>query len=118
MHTSLVSAYVIGVAVSIVMLAIAAIISSAIKYQPGSNPKDPRKRKVTFWICAVFALILPFIVAYIFEYQGIKVKSKQEGYLLAMAISSILSLILYIVIGIVISKTSGHGKLSNWFRNK
>lgn len=118
MHTSVVSAYIIGVGVFIVMLVIAAIISSAIKFQPGSDPKDPIKRKVTFWICAVFALVLTFATTYIFEYQNIKLKSKQEDYLLAMAISSVLALILYIGIGFVISKASGHGKLSNWFRNK
>jgi sulfoxide reductase heme-binding subunit YedZ len=116
MHNSVISAYIIGVAVLLVMMILSIIVSNAIKYEPGSNPRDPQKRRTWFWIFGVATLVFTFLVGYIFVYTSIRVPSFATKYLIAMTISSVVSFVLYIAIGFILSKSSGHGKLSNWFR--
>lgn len=115
MQTSVVSAYVIGIVVFIVMLLLAAVVANAIAFQPGTNPTDPRKRKLWFWIFAVLTPVLTFFLAYFIVYNGIKMQNVQEKYMTAMCISTGLSFVLYIVCGFMLSKIFGHGKLHHWF---
>lgn len=116
MHTTVISAYILGIGALIVCLFLAIIVSNCIKYEAGSDPKDGAKRRMWYWIFCVICLVLSFVLPYAFVFQGIKVPSKQTQYLIHMAISTGLMTILYIVFGMLISKVfSKHGKLSNWF---
>jgi drug/metabolite transporter (DMT)-like permease len=115
MQTSVVSAYIIGIVVFIVMLLIAAVVANAIAYQPGTNPTDPRKRKTWFWILGVLTPVLTFVLTYFIVYIGIKMKTVQDKYMTAMCISTALSFVLYVAIGFALSKIFKHGKLSSWF---
>lgn len=115
MQTSVVSAYVIGIVVFIVMLLLAAIVANAIAYQPGTNPSDPRKRKIWFWIFGALTPVLTFALAYFIVYTGIKMQNVQEKYMTAMCISTALSFVLYVISGFTLSKVFNHGKLSSWF---
>ena len=115
MQTSVVSAYIIGIVVFIVMLLIAAIVANAIAYQPGTNPTDPRKRKTWFWILGVLTPVLTFVLTYFIVYTGIKMRTVQDKYMTAMCISTAVSFILYVVFGFILSKIFKHGKLSSWF---
>lgn len=115
MQTSVVSAYVIGIVVFVIMLLIAAIVANAIAYQPGTNPSDPGKRKMWFWILGVLTPVLTFVLSYFIVYTGIKMKTVQESYMTAMCISTAISFVLYVAFGFALSKIFKHGKLSNWF---
>ena len=115
MQTSVVSAYVIGVVVFIVMLLIAAVVANAIAFQPGTNPKDPGKRKTWFWILGALTPVLTFFLAYFIVYMGIKMHNVQEKYMTAMCISTAMSFVLYVISGFALSKIFKHGKLSSWF---
>lgn len=115
MQTSVISAYVIGAAVLIAALLLAVIVSNCIKYEPGANPQDAKKRRLWFWIFCVSCLVFSFLIPYFIIYTGIKVPAKQAAYLMHMVISTGVMTVLYIVIGWILSKVSGHGKLSNWF---
>ena len=115
MQTSVVSAYVIGIVVFIVMLLIAAVVANAIAYQPGTNPTDPGKRKTWFWILGVLTPVLTFFLAYFIVYTGIKMHNVQEKYMTAMCISTAMSFVLYVVSGFALSKIFKHGKLHHWF---
>ena len=53
--------YMLAVVVAIVTLALAILISSQISFERGANPKDPRKRKITFWILAVLTPVIFYI---------------------------------------------------------
>lgn len=107
-------AYIIGIVVSLVLLLIAAIISNSIEYEMTSNPKDKGKRKMWFWIFAAASIVVTFIVGY-FLSTGIRVPSKSAAFLTATGIASGVSFVVYVVLGFIISKMNGHGKLSNWF---
>lgn len=47
------SAYFISIIFAAVVLLGAILISIIIPFEPGVNPKDPRKRRVWFWILAL-----------------------------------------------------------------
>lgn len=115
MQTSVVSAYIIGIVVFIVMLLIAAVVANAIAFEPGVNPSDPRKRKTWFWILGVLTPVLTFVLTYFIVYTGIKMKTVQDKYMMAMCISTVVSFVLYVASGFALSKIFKHGKLSSWF---
>jgi len=115
MQTSVVSAYIIGIVVFIVMLLIAAVVANAIAYQPGTNPTDPRKRRTWFWILGVLTPVFTFFLAFFIVYTSIKMHNVQEKYMTAMCVSTVLSFVLYVVSGLALSKIFKHGKLSSWF---
>ena len=115
MQTSVVSAYIIGIVVFIVMLLVAVVIANAIAYQPGTNPSDPKKRRIWFWILAALTPVFTFVLAFFIVYNGIKMSNVQEKYMAAMCISTAMSVILYVVSGFALSKIFKHGKLSSWF---
>jgi len=115
MQTSVVSAYIIGIVVFIVMLLIAAVVANAIAFEPGVNPSDPRKRKTWFWILGVLTPVLTFVLTYFIVYTGIKMKTVQDKYMTAMCISTAVSFILYVGFGFLLSKIFSHGKLHHWF---
>ena len=115
MQTSVVSAYVIGIVVFIVMLLLAVIVSNFIDYEPGTNPTDPRKRKMWFWTFGALTPVFTFFLAFFVVYIGIRMSNVQEKYMTAMCISTALSFILYVALGFALSKIFGHGKLHHWF---
>ncbi len=115
MHNSTISAYIIGVAVLLVMLLLSIIASNVIKPETGTaHPHDPQKRRMWFWIFGIATLVITFLVGYIFVYIDIKIPNYATNYLIAMSISSVASFVMYIVVGYFLSKSS-HGVLSNWF---
>ncbi len=115
MQTSVVSAYIIGIVVFIVMLLIAVVVANAIAFQPGTNPTDPRKRKTWYWILGVLTPVLTFVLTYFIVYTGIRMRNVQDKYMTAMCISTALSFVLYVAFGFVLSKIFKHGKLHHWF---
>lgn len=110
---NVISAYVVGVALSIVMIAIAAVVSNAIAFRPDNT--DCKSRKTWFWIIGVLTPVLTFVITLLAGYYSIKSHKKAENYMIAMSISSVISFVLYVGLGWIIAKTNNHGKLGNWF---
>jgi methionine sulfoxide reductase heme-binding subunit len=115
MNDKSLSAYIIAVVIALVFLLLAAIISTAIKFEGGSRPKDPGKRKMWFWIFAVLCPLVVFLYGFLLVRPGINVPSLQDKYMTALGISTGIALILYILVGFILSKAFKHGKLGNWF---
>lgn len=116
MHTTVISAYILGAVALIITMILAIVVSTSIKYESGANPQDGKKRRMWYWIFCVLCLVLSFVLPYVFVYNGIKVHTKQTQYLIHMAISTGVMTVLYVLLGLLISKVfSQHGKLSNWF---
>lgn len=109
------TAYVMGIAISLIFLIIAALISNSIKFEGGSNPKDPRKRKMWFWTLAGFMPALNFLLGFLLIRPGIKNPMFQQQYNSALGISTILAVVIYILLGFILSKVFKNGKLGNWF---
>lgn len=115
MNTSVVSAYLIGAGVVVVLFLLATVISHLIRYEAGVNPQDKRKRKLWFWVLAVLCPIVTFLFAYFCVYLDIRVPSQQSTYMTAIFISTGLSFVVYVAVGFVLSKMFPHGKLASWF---
>ena len=115
MNGSVVSAYIIGLVVFLVLMLISVVIANGIPYELGANPKDKAKRKMWFWIICALVPICVFAINFFAGYQGIKVPSKAAAYMTAMSISTGVATVLYIVCGIALAKIFNHGKLSSWF---
>lgn len=110
---NLISAYIVGIALTIVMLIIAAVVSNVIAYRPDNS--DCKSRKIWFWILGVLTPVLTFVITLVVGYLSIKSHKKAENYMVAMAISSAVSFVLYIVLGWILAKANNHGKIGNWF---
>ena len=115
MQFSVTSAYILGLGVMVVMLALAALIATLIQYEGGTNPQDPKKRRLWFWILCFLTPVFTFVLGYVLYYGDIRVPTLREKYMTAMCIASVASVVLYVVFGFVLSKLNKHGKLGNWF---
>ena len=106
------SAYMSGVITSLVLILSSGMIAKSISFQPDLS--DVSKRKLWFWVLAILCPIVTFCITFAI-YSGIKGKSAQNSYMVAMCISAVVSFILYVVIGFIAAKANKNGKLGNWF---
>ncbi len=106
------SAYMSGVITSLVLILISGLIAKSISFKPDLT--DVSKRKLWFWVLAILCPIITFGITFAI-YSGIKGKSAQNTYMVAMYIATVISFILYVVLGFIAAKTNKNGKLSNWF---
>lgn len=108
------SAYIISIVTALVFLLISAFIANLIKFEGGSNPQDPAKRKMWFWILAVLnpvTILLLGLFAFI-PNENIMVVQKYKS---AIYIGTGIGFLLYIILGFVLSKMFKNGKLGHWF---
>lgn len=106
------SAYMSGVITSLVLILISGLIAKSISFKPDLT--DVSKRKLWFWVLAILCPIITFGITFAI-YSGIKGKSAQNTYMVATCIATVISFILYVVLGFIAAKTNKNGKLSNWF---
>ncbi len=112
---STIPVYIISAAFAGVFLLIAALISNAIKFEGGANPKDPGKRKMWFWIIAIIGTLANLLFG-LFSYYYPENNSYAKSQLItAIGIGTGICLVLYIVFGFVLSKVFKNGKIGNWF---
>jgi len=107
------SAYFISIIFAAVVLLGAILISIIIPFEPGVNPKDPRKRRVWFWILALVNPVFFYIMA-IFAFSPAS-KRELEKWLDAVPLAIVIGFLSYILLGYILSKIFKHGKLGNWF---
>ena len=105
--------YFISIGIAGLFILIAALISNMIKYQGGSNPKDPMQRKIAFWICALVNPIMFYVIAGIVMVPSKKVEQMKWNDSIPIALA--IGIVAYIVIGFLLSKVFKNGKLGNWF---
>ena len=106
------SAYMSGVITSLVLILASALIAKSISFKPDLS--DVSKRKLWFWVLAILCPIITFCITFAI-YSGIRGKTAQDSYMVAMCISAAVSFILYVVIGFIAAKANKNGKLGNWF---
>jgi hypothetical protein len=107
------STYILSIIFAAIILLIAAVISNAIKFEGGVNPKDPGKRKMWFWIFAIINPILFFSIA-----KFVMAPSNRrdlEAWNDSLPIAVGIGFVVYIILGFVLSKIFKNGKLGNWF---
>lgn len=95
---------------------VAALISNMIQFEGGSNPKDPGKRKMWFWIIAILNPVLFYLLsAFVLAPNPENDQMVYDEYISSLPIAAGIGFVIYILIGFVLSKIFKNGKLGNWF---
>ena len=110
------TSYIIAAIFAGAMILIAAIISNLIQFEGGSNPKDPSKRKMWFWVIAILNPILFYVLgAFVLAPKAADDQMVFDDYMKVLPVAVAVSFVLYIVLGFILSKVFKNGKLGNWF---
>ena len=110
-----VSAYIISVIISLIILLVAVIISMSIKFEGGTRPKDPKSRKMWFWILALITPAMIFLMGYFVFLPTEENRKVINDYVSALSIGTIAGFFLYVILGFILSKIFTNGKLGHWF---
>ena len=108
--------YIISLIVAATMILLAALISNAIKFEGGANPKDPGKRKMWFWVMAIINPLVYFVLAsFVLAPKADEDQMVYDDYMAIVPIATAVGFVVYIIIGFVLSKMFKNGKLGHWF---
>ncbi len=110
--------YIIALIAAVVALLVAALISTMIANQGGTNPKDPGKRRLWFWVLAILTPIGFFAYELTSVIPFIKKGPALAKFGLTHVYSTAMILVVYVILGIILSKVMKRGKLGNWFPSK
>jgi len=108
------SAYIITLITALIFVLISAIIANAIKFEGGSNPKDPQSRKSWFWILAILNPAVAFLLGY-FVFKPDANIMVVNNYISALSMGTAIGFVLYILLGFILSKVFANGKIGHWF---
>jgi sulfoxide reductase heme-binding subunit YedZ len=108
------SAYIISIITALVFLLLSAIIANAIKFEGGSNPKDPQSRRTWFWILAILGPAVGFLLGY-FVFKPDANIMIVNNYVSALSMGTAIGFVLYILLGFILSKVFANGKIGHWF---
>ena len=112
------STYIFAIMFMGAAILLAAVISNLIKYEGGTNPRDPGKRRIWFWIFAILAPVAFFLYNLLSVIPTIKKGPALDKFGVTHIIGTAIILVGYIVIGFVLSKIMKRGKLGDWFPSK
>ena len=111
-QVSVTTAYMWALIVMVVCFLIATVIANMILFKP--NDPGTTARRIWFWVLCVASAIVGFIINY-FIGSGITVPSVQSSFYMHAGIAAGVSMIVYIVLGFVISKLFPNSKVGTWF---
>jgi len=107
--------YIIAIIFVLAFILIAVIISNLIKFEGGTNPKDPRKRRIWFWILAALAPVAFYLYNLFMVIPNVKTGPALNKFTMHPPIASGIVLVGFILIGFILAKMSKTGKIGNWF---
>jgi sulfoxide reductase heme-binding subunit YedZ len=110
------NSYITSIIAAGLFILIAALISNMIQFEGGSNPKDPGKRKMWFWVMAILNPILFYVLsAFVLAPNPENDQMVYDDYMASLPIAAGIGVVVYVVMGFVLSKVFKNGKLGNWF---
>jgi hypothetical protein len=111
-QVSITSAYMWAIVVMVVFFLIAVTISNLILFKP--NDTGTTTRRIWFWVFCALTGVVGFIINY-FIGKGIQVPSAQSEYFMHSGIAAGICVLLYIIVGFVVSKLFPNSKVGTWF---
>lgn len=96
-------------------IAVAAIIAYLLKFEGGSKPRDPGRRRTWFWV------ILAILVFVLFQYDTFYVNpllalNLHARFYTVEVVSIVVAAVVYLLLGFLLSRLFPTGKLGNWLR--
>lgn len=113
MSTIIVQVYIYALVASVIALMLAIVFSNKVSFRPDLS--DVGKRKSIFWFMSIAAPVVSALLTFLLVYIGLKTGSKKNACMLHMLIGLVVSWIIYVVLGLVVSKANKQGKLGSWF---
>lgn len=111
-QASMTSAYLWALVIMVAFFLLAVIISNLILFKP--NNSGTTTRRIWFWILCVATGVVGFIINFIIG-KGITVPIIQSDYFKHAGIAAGVSVVIYILVGIGISKWFPNSKVGTWF---
>ena len=108
----MVTAYIWSLVVFVIFFLVTIIISNMVPYKP--NNTGAGKRRIVFWVFAVLTFAISFLIN-IAVASNIAVQSIKDEYINNSIIGSGAAIVLFILIGLVISKACPKTKVGTWF---
>ena len=112
MTQSMVTAYIWSLVVFVIFFLVTIIISNMVPYKP--NNTGAGKRRIVFWVFAVLTFAISFLIN-IAVASNIAVQSIKDEYINNSIIGAGAAIVLFILIGLVISKACPKTKVGTWF---
>lgn len=109
---SLIQPYMWALVVFAVAFLLAIVFSNMVLYKP-NNP-GVATRRIIFWVLGVLTCIVSFVVNYILA-NDILISTEHTKYITHAGIASGAVLVLYIVLGFIISKIFHNKRIGTWF---
>ncbi len=107
--------YILAIILAVIFISISLLVANLIAFEGGKNPQDPKKRRLWFFILAGINPTIFFLWNFIFISQKIKGAPAQDKFLIQLAIATGVNLLLYLIIGFVLSKISKKSKYGTIF---
>jgi len=111
--------YILAIVAAIVFIGIAILIAQMIAYEGSKNARDSVKRRVWFFVIAAVDLVVFFSYNFFIVKGKIKpVPALQDNFLMHCAIATGVTLVVYLVLGFLLSKLMKKGKFGTVFPSK
>lgn len=104
--------YILLPIIGLGVLLVAALISNMIKYEGGANPKDPRKRKIVFWLFFVLNPLIAYSVGLAMSPDAGIAKTQ---HMQSLPVGLGIGVVVYLLLGFILSKVMKTSKVGNWF---
>lgn len=111
-QVSITSAYIWAIMIMVVSFLLAVVISNLIIFKP-NNP-GTTTRRIWFWVFCVAGGVVGLLINLIIG-KGITVPSIQSDYLMHSGIAAGVCVVVYILLGFVVSKLFPNTKVGTWF---
>jgi sulfoxide reductase heme-binding subunit YedZ len=100
------NSYITSIIAAGLFILIAAVISNAIKFEGGANPKDPGKRKMWFWIMAILNPVLFYVLsAFVLAPNPENDQMVYDDYMASLPIAAGIGFVVYIHFGLCVKQS-------------
>jgi len=112
------NSYMLASAFAIIMIGIAFLIGKLISVDLSPNRKDTKKRRIVYWTLLVLTPILFYLYNFMIVIPNIKKGPAFSKFFIHGALSALAALIIYFIVGFVLSKAFKNTTLGHWFPTK
>ena len=119
LEQAIMNTYLYDVIFAIILVLVMLLVANLIKWQGGKKDCSGKTRRVWFFIFCAVALVGSLVFDYFVFFKKIAVPAFAGKYMTAMAVASILSAVVYFLVGFGIVKISRIGtKIQSIFPKK
>ena len=112
-QVSILSAYMWSCVVMVVFFLLAVLVANMILFKPGNT--GVTQRRVWFWVFGALSFVIGFCINYFIIRPDITIPNLRSSYTTHSCIAAAISLLVYIILGFILSKIFNKSKIGTWF---